>query len=71
MFHPLPLTITDDLRIAIGGAAEVVLSPSQGLRAAEVLARKAFRRAMTEEAEALGATPAKVPKPRQSRGAAA
>jgi len=46
----LPLIVSDDLRISIGGRRGVVLTPSQGLTFAEDLTRKAFRRAMTEEA---------------------
>lgn len=43
------LTITDDLRITIGDHG-MTLTPTQGLHLAEDLARKAFRRALTEEA---------------------
>lgn len=43
------LTITDDLRITIGDHG-TTLTPTQGLHLAEDLARKAFRRALTEEA---------------------
>ena len=56
MFRPLPLTISDDLCIAIGGRHGITLTPSQGLTVAEELTRKAFRRAMTEEAEKAGLT---------------
>ncbi len=44
------LKITDDLRVVIG-ASTTQLSPSQGLHVAEMLARKSFRRALTEEAD--------------------
>lgn len=50
MLRSLPLAISDDLRITIGGRRGVTLTPSQGLTLAEDLTRKAFRRAMTEEA---------------------
>jgi hypothetical protein len=46
--------VTDDLKISIGKEG-VKLTPSKGLELAETLARKSFRRAMTEEAEALTA----------------
>jgi hypothetical protein len=48
----LPVKISDDLVIAIGGA-EQALSPRQGLALAERLARKAFRRVLAEEANRL------------------
>jgi len=51
MARPAPLSISDDLTLAIG-AARITLSPRQGLELAEQLARKSFRRAMSEEAEA-------------------
>jgi hypothetical protein len=54
------LTITDDLCIRIGESA-VQISPSHGLRIAETLARKSFRRALSEEAE----TPVGKPTPKR------
>lgn len=57
-----PLNITDDLRITVG-SSEIRLSPSQGLQAAEELARKAFRRVLAQEAEVT------VPKPIAKRRA--
>ena len=56
MLRTLPLLISDDLRISIGGRHGITLTPSQGLTVAEDLTRKAFRRAMTEEAEKAGLT---------------
>ncbi len=50
MFRSLPLTLSDDLRLSLGGCTDVVLTPRQGLNLAETLARKSFRAAMTEEA---------------------
>jgi hypothetical protein len=44
------ISITDALVVRLGGA-EVALSPRAGLRLAEDLARKSFRRALDEEAE--------------------
>jgi hypothetical protein len=41
--------ITTGLRLKVG-AASVTLTPRQGLRLAEDLARKSFRRALAEEA---------------------
>ena len=55
------LTITDDLRITIGDHV-ATLTPTQGLHLAEDLARKAFRRALTEEA---GLADALQPMPRR------
>ena len=56
--HQFPsFNISDDLRITVGGA-EIRLSPSQGLKAAERLARLSFRRALTEESEIVSAKPA-------------
>ncbi len=52
----LPFTIDDTLRLAIGGSS-IVLSPRQGLRLAEELARKSFRAALTQEAALLEAPP--------------
>jgi len=52
MTEPDVIKISDDLTIAIGGS-KVRLSPSQGLSFSEELARKSFRRALTEEAVAL------------------
>lgn len=49
------IRISEDLRLSVGGI-EVRLSPAQGLAAAEDLARKSFRRALAEEAEARPAT---------------
>ena len=54
MLPDLPLLISDDLCITIGGRRGVTLTPSQGLSLAEDLTRKAFRRAMTEEAAKAG-----------------
>lgn len=54
MFRSLPLTLSDDLRLSLGGCTDVVLTPRQGLSLAEDLARKAFRQAMTEEATKAG-----------------
>jgi hypothetical protein len=51
------LTITDDLCIRIGESA-VQISPSHGLRIAETLARKSFRRALSEEVETSVSKPA-------------
>ncbi len=45
----LQLTIADDLTLKIGRAT-VRVSPTEGLHLAETLARKAFRRALEEEA---------------------
>jgi hypothetical protein len=51
--HQFPsFNVTDDLRITVGGA-EIRLSPSQGLQAAEDLARKSFRRVLSQEAEVM------------------
>lgn len=51
--HQFPsFNISDDLRITVGGA-EIRLSPAQGLKAAEDLARKSFRRVLAQEAEAV------------------
>ncbi len=50
MLPTLPLLVSDDLCITIGRRRGVTLTPSQGLTLAEDLTRKAFRRAMTEEA---------------------
>ena len=44
-----PIQISDDLTLAIGKSS-VTLTPSQGLQFSEELARKSFRRALTEEA---------------------
>jgi|HubBroStandDraft_4_1064222.scaffolds.fasta_scaffold113035_3 hypothetical protein len=44
------IAISDDLVVRLGNA-EVALSPRAGLRLAEALARKSFRRALNEEAE--------------------
>ena len=49
------LQITDDLLITVGNST-VQITPSHGLRIAETLARKSFRRALSEEAEALPVT---------------
>ena len=49
MTQPAAIKISDDLTIAIGGST-VRLSPAQGLSFSEELARKSFRRALTEEA---------------------
>jgi hypothetical protein len=46
----LPVQPRDDLTLVI---AHTTLSPMQGLRFSEELARKSFRRALIEEAEAL------------------
>jgi hypothetical protein len=51
------LLISDDLRLSIGEAA-VQISPAHGLRIAETLARKSFRRALSEEAETSAIKPA-------------
>lgn len=53
---PLP-TITDDLRIMLGDHV-ATLTPTQGLCFAEDLARKAFRRALSEEADRAASAPA-------------
>jgi hypothetical protein len=45
----MTIVITDNLVVRLGGA-EVALSPRAGLRLAEDLARKSFRRALDEEA---------------------
>ena len=56
--HQFPsFKISDDLRITVGGA-EIWLSPAQGLKAAEDLARKSFRRVLAQEAEAVVTKPA-------------
>ncbi len=62
MLGALLPTITDDLRISIGDHV-ATLTPMQGLHLAEDLARKAFRRALTEEAGLFEAPPS----PRRSR----
>lgn len=62
MLRTLIPTISDDLRIAIGDRV-ATLTPTQGLHLAEDLARKAFRRVLTEEASLLGVPPS----PRRSR----
>ncbi len=62
MLGALLPTITDDLRITIGDHG-MTLTPTQGLHLAEDLARKAFRRALTEEAGLL----AVLPSPRAAR----
>ena len=62
MLGALLPTISDDLRITIGNRV-ATLTPTQGLHLAEDLARKAFRRALTEEAALLDAQPA----PRRAR----
>lgn len=54
MLPTLPLLVSDDLCITIVRRRSVTLTPSQGLTLAEDLTRKAFRRAMTEEAERAG-----------------
>lgn len=46
----MTISISDDLVVRLG-KSEVALSPRAGLRLAEDLARKAFRRALDEEAE--------------------
>ena len=43
------IAISDDLVVRLGNS-EVALSPRAGLRLAEDLARKSFRRALDEEA---------------------
>jgi hypothetical protein len=43
-----PIHITDDLILSIDGGM-VRLTPSEGLRAAERIARASFRRALAEE----------------------
>ncbi len=48
----LPVQLRDDLTLVIG-RSRVTLTPSQGLQFSEELARKSFRRALTEEAEAI------------------
>ena len=45
------LTIENDLTVSIG-RQRVRLSPREGLAVAELLARKSFRRALAQEAEA-------------------
>ena len=45
----MTILITDDLVVRLGDA-EVALSPRAGLRLAEDLARKSFRRVLDEEA---------------------
>jgi hypothetical protein len=52
MLEILPVQLSDDLTLVIG-KARATLTPTQGLRFSEELARKSFRRALTEEAEAL------------------
>ena len=47
--EPLPIDISEDLDFRLAGAS-VRLTPSQGLDLAEQIARKAFRRALAEEA---------------------
>lgn len=54
MLQTSPLAVSDDLRVTIGGRRSRPLTPTQGLKLAEDLTRKAFRRAMTEEAERAG-----------------
>lgn len=44
-----PLVITEDLRVSIGDRV-ASLTPTEGLKLAEQLARKSFRRALAEEA---------------------
>lgn len=49
--------ISDDLHISIGGSV-VQITPARGLQIAETLARKSFRRALSEEAETAAPKPA-------------
>jgi hypothetical protein len=60
-----PIQLTDDLTLAIG-KSRVTLTPSEGLQFSEELARKSFRRALTEEAGF-----ADTPPPRGKRNAQA
>jgi hypothetical protein len=53
---PLPIRITPDLTVALGGAA-VTISPAQGMRLAEQLIRRSTRKMMVEEALAAPAMP--------------
>jgi hypothetical protein len=62
----LPVQLRDDLTLVIG-KAHATLTPTQGLRFSEELARKSFRRALTEEAEALSPEVADAPKRRERR----
>ena len=58
VMHRLPrFQITDDLHISVGGSM-VQITPSHGLRIAETLARKSFRRVLAEEAETVAPKPA-------------
>jgi len=47
---PDTVTIEDDLTLRVG-RSRVTLTPTQGLRFSEEMARKSFRRALTEEAD--------------------
>ncbi len=68
MFGTPLLFVTDDLRVSIGDAV-ATLSPTQGLKLAEQLARKSFRRALAEEAGlADESVPAPRPRKRATRG---
>ena len=49
MARPFGLRISPDLGITVG-TGTVVLTPAAGLRVAEDLARKSFRKALAEEA---------------------
>jgi hypothetical protein len=48
----LPVQLRRDLTLVIG-RSRATLTPTQGLRFSEELARASFRRALTEDAEAL------------------
>jgi hypothetical protein len=58
MFKLPRLQISDGLRLSIGESA-VQITPAIGLKLAEALARKSFRRALSEEAAAIAVKPAK------------
>jgi hypothetical protein len=47
--EPMTISISDELVVRVGNA-EVALSPRAGLRLAEDLARKSFRRVLDQEA---------------------
>ena len=46
----LALKISDDLTLTLGAAPGVTITPGDGLKLAEEIARKSMRRALTEEA---------------------
>lgn len=62
----LPVQLRDDLTLVIG-KARATLTPTQGLRFSEELARASFRRALTEEAAALAPESAEAAPNRRGR----